>query len=199
MRVLLLDNQDSFTWNLAQALSVLGARVEVEASDSLSLTRVRDGTFDALVVSPGPGRPERAGRSVEAVREAPRTMPVLGVCLGHQAAAVAFGGRVVHAPRPVHGKTSAVRHDGTGVFRGLPSPFVATRYHSLCVEPRSLPDSLLATAWSDDGVLMGLRHRTLPLEGVQFHPESILTGWGERLLGNFLETAGALARGRTTA
>ena len=186
MRVLLLDNHDSFTWNLAQALMVLGARVDVKPSDAIALGEVCGGRFDALVVSPGPGRPERSGITVDAVREAPRTMPVLGVCLGHQAIGLAFGARVVHAPRPVHGKTAEIRHDGAGVFRGVPSPFVATLYHSLCLDPGSLPDALRPTAWSAEGVLMGLRHRTLPLEGVQFHPESVLTAWGGRLLGNFL-------------
>jgi anthranilate synthase component 2 len=186
VRVFLLDNHDSFTWNLAQALMVLGATVEVELSDSVSISEIREGRFDALVVSPGPGRAEDAGMIVEAVALACRFVPVLGVCLGHQAVALAFGARVVHAPHPVHGKTSLIRHDGSGVFRGIPSPFTATRYHSLCVEAASLPDCLLPTAWSSDGVIMGLRHRDLPVEGVQFHPESIATPWGPHLLGNFV-------------
>lgn len=190
MRLLLLDNHDSFTWNLAQALLVLGVDVDVERSDRIDVPRICGGAYDALVVSPGPGRPEASGVSVDAVREAPRVMPVLGVCLGHQAIAVAFGGRVSHAPKPVHGKASEIHHDGSGVYRGVPSPFPATRYHSLCVEPESLPDALRPTAWSTDGVLMGIRHRTLPLEGVQFHPESILTSWGGRILENFVAATG---------
>jgi anthranilate synthase/aminodeoxychorismate synthase-like glutamine amidotransferase len=187
VNVLVLDNHDSFTWNLVQAVSALGARVEVLSSDAVSLAEVVDGRFAGLIVSPGPGRPERSGIIVAAVREAPRTMPVLGVCLGHQAAVLAFGGKVVHASEPVHGKTSPILHDGRGIFRGLPSPFRATRYHSLCADVSSLPACLEASAWSDDGVVMGIRHRELPLEGVQFHPESILTEHGDRLLSNFLE------------
>jgi anthranilate synthase component 2 len=187
VNVLVLDNHDSFTWNLVQAVSALGARVEVRSADAVSLAEVLHGGFDGLIVSPGPGRPERSGITVAAVREAPRSMPVLGVCLGHQAAVLAFGGKVVHAPDPIHGKTSPIVHDGRGVFRGLPSPFRATRYHSLCADAPSLPPCLEPSAWSDDGVVMGIRHRDLPLEGVQFHPESILTEHGDRLLANFLE------------
>lgn len=187
MNLLVLDNHDSFTWNLVQAVSVLGARVEVASADAVTLAEVLNGGFDGLIVSPGPGRPERAGITVAAVREVPRTMPVLGVCLGHQAAVLAFGGKVVHAPQPVHGKTSRIVHDGAGIFRGLPSPFRATRYHSLCAEVLSLPRCLEVSAWSEDGVVMGVRHRELPLEGVQFHPESILSECGDRLLANFLD------------
>lgn len=188
MNVLVLDNHDSFTWNLVQAVSALGARVEVASADAIALADVLRGGFDGLIVSPGPGRPERAGITVAAVREAPRTMPVLGVCLGHQAAVLAFGGKIVHAAAPIHGKTSWIVHDGQGIFRGLPTPFRATRYHSLCADASSLPPCLEPSAWSEDGVVMGVRHRDLPLEGVQFHPESILTEHGDRILGNFLES-----------
>ncbi len=199
MNVLVLDNHDSFTWNLVQAVSALGARVEVASADAVSLAQVLGGGFDGLIVSPGPGRPEGSGITVSAVREAPRSMPVLGVCLGHQAAVLAFGGRVVHAPDPIHGKTSAIVHDGRGVFRGLPSPFRATRYHSLCADVASLPPCLEPSAWSEDGVLMGIRHRELPLEGVQFHPESILTEHGDRLLANFLDRLPRAERARDSA
>jgi len=186
-RVLLIDNYDSFTFNLAQALGALGAEVQVVRADDPALDPALAAKPDRVVVSPGPGRPEVAGRSCELVRLAPEQgIPTLGVCLGLQCAAVAFGGEVVRAPSPRHGKTSPVHHDGLGVFTGVPDPTVATRYHSLMVEPGTLPDALIATAWSDDGVVMGLRHRELPLEAVQFHPESILSADGSRMLENFL-------------
>ena len=192
MRVLLLDNHDSFTWNLVQALRGLRARVEVVVSDRFD-PGARWRGWDALVVSPGPGRPEDAGASVAAIRAAPDDLPVLGVCLGHQAIAVAFGARIVPARALVHGKTSEIVHDGRGVFAGLPCPFRATRYHSLAVEPETLPASLEACAFTGDGTIMGLRHRARPVHGVQFHPESILTEAGERLVASFLGIVAAPA------
>ncbi len=186
MRVFVLDNHDSFTWNLVQALLVLGADVEVAANDGTTVAAIDSGGFDAVVISPGPGRPERAGITEEVVRDLGPRLPILGVCLGLQAIGRVFGGRVVHAPRPVHGKTSRIEHDGRGVFRDLPRPFDAMRYHSLCLDPASLPNEIEVSARSEDGVVMGIRHRVLPIEGVQFHPESILTPCGDRVLANFL-------------
>ena len=189
-RVLLLDNHDSFTWNLAQYLAELGADVEVRLSDATELADCVDGRYAALVVSPGPGRPEDAGITLELVRSAAeRQLPLLGVCLGHQALGLAFGARVVHAPAPVHGKTSRILHDGRGVFAGLPPGFQATRYHSLVVDAASLPAELAVTARTEDGLIMGLEHRERPLHGVQFHPESVLTVEGKPLLRNFLDLA----------
>jgi len=187
-RVLLVDNYDSFTFNLAQAMSALGAEVTVVRADDPSLDAVLETCPDRVVISPGPGRPEAAGRSPMIVRAAPeRGIPTLGVCLGLQCAAIAFGGSVVRAPEPRHGKTSAVRHDGRGVFAGIPDPTVATRYHSLMVNPSTLPPALEVSARSDDGVVMALRHRTLPLEALQFHPESVLSADGVAMLRNFVE------------
>jgi anthranilate synthase/aminodeoxychorismate synthase-like glutamine amidotransferase len=189
-RVLLVDNYDSFTYNLAQAFGALGAEVAVVREDDASLDAALDARPDRLVISPGPGRPEAAGRSPRLIREGPeRGIPTLGVCLGLQCAAVAFGAAVVRAPEPRHGKTSLVRHDGTGVFTGVPDPTEATRYHSLMVDESTLPPELVVTARSDDGVVMGLRHRSLPLEAVQFHPESVMTADGMRMLENFLGRA----------
>ena len=186
VRVLLLDNHDSFSFNLAQYLAELGATVEVVLSDRVAVAEVDDARCDAIVISPGPGRPETAGISVALVRERASLLPMLGVCLGHQAIVAAFGGRILSAMELVHGKTSPVRHDGRGVFEGLANPFDAARYHSLAVEEATLPDVLEACAFAPDGTILGVRHRGLPLHGVQFHPESILTPEGLRLLGNFL-------------
>ena len=189
--VLVIDNYDSFTYNLYQYLGELGARPKVVRNDALSVEQVFALGADRIVVSPGPGTPSDAGISVDLIRAAAGRVPVLGVCLGHQALGQAFGGRVVRAERPMHGKTSAIHHDGRSLFLGLPSPFTATRYHSLIVERASLPACLEASAWTEDGTLMGLRHKQYPLEGVQFHPESILTAVGRELLRNFVESPAA--------
>jgi anthranilate synthase component 2 len=189
VRLLLLDNYDSFTWNLAQYLEELGAEVRVELNDRVGVEWVERQAFDALVVSPGPGRPEGAGISLDLIRWAAGRKPLLGVCLGHQALAQAYGGRIVRAPSLMHGKTSRIRHDGAGIFAGLPAEFEATRYHSLVVDPASLHEDLRVTAWADEDVIMGIEHRRLPLHGVQFHPESILTLEGKALLANYLELA----------
>ncbi len=184
-RVALIDNYDSFTYNLVQYLGELGAEVLVHRHDQIDVAGVAALRPTHLVVSPGPKTPDEAGISVDAIRELAGTVPILGVCLGHQAIGQAFGGRVVRGREPVHGKTSEITHDGRTVFAGLPTPMTATRYHSLVVDPDRAPD-LEVTAWCDGDVVMGLRHRHLPVEGVQFHPESILTGEGKALLGNFL-------------
>jgi len=189
VRVLLLDNHDSFSFNLAQYLGELGAAVEVVLSDRIAVADVDVIRCDAVVISPGPGRPETAGISVSLVRERAGVLPMLGVCLGHQAIVTAFGGRIESATELVHGKTSSVRHDGRGVFLGLENPFDAARYHSLAAEKATLPSVLEACAFAPDGTILGVRHKTLPLHGVQFHPESILTHEGLRLLGNFLALA----------
>lgn len=190
--LLMLDNCDSFTFNLVQYFRVLGIQVEVRRSDEVDVEGIRRLAPRWLVVSPGPGRPEDAGISLQAVRALAGQVPILGVCLGHQCIAQAFGGTVVRAQRPMHGKVSPVHHDGAGVFRGLPSPYAATRYHSLVVDPASVPDCLEVTAWTQTpegrhDEIMGVRHRTLPLEGIQVHPEAILTEHGYELLRNFLE------------
>ena len=190
-RDLVIDNYDSFVYNLVQYLGELGAEPVVYRHDELTLDEAVALAPDAVLVSPGPGRPEDAGLSNDAIRRLGADRPVLGVCLGHQCIGQVFGGEVVRAPALMHGKTSLVRHAGVGVFAGLPDPFEATRYHSLVVQPDSVPDALEVTAWTDDGVVMGLRHRELPIEGVQFHPESILTVGGHDLLRNFLRSAGA--------
>ena len=191
-RVLVVDNYDSFVYNLVQYLGELGAEPTVVRNDAVPAARVLALAPDAVVISPGPGRPADAGISSELIAAAGAAgIPVLGVCLGHQCIGEVFGGRVVHAPTIMHGKTSPVRHRSVGVFAGLDNPFQATRYHSLVVDPGSLPAELEVTAETDEGVIMGLRHRRLPVEGVQFHPESILTEPGRDLLRNFLATAAA--------
>jgi anthranilate synthase component 2 len=186
MRLLVIDNYDSFTYNLVQYLGELGADLDVVRNDAAPLEDLVARRPAGVVISPGPGRPEDAGITVSAVTAFGPSVPLLGVCLGHQAIGQAFGGRVVRARTLMHGKTSRIHHDESGVFAGLPDPFEATRYHSLVVEAASLPDVLEVCARTEDTEIMGLRHRTLPIHGVQFHPESILTGEGKRLLGNFL-------------
>jgi anthranilate synthase/aminodeoxychorismate synthase-like glutamine amidotransferase len=187
--VLLVDNYDSFTYNLYQYLGELGAEVRVVRNDELSAEAAVALAPDRIVISPGPGTPDQAGITLDLIRLAAGRIPLLGVCLGHQALGQAFGGRVLRAPKLMHGKTSPIHHDGRSVFAGLPVPFTATRYHSLVVARDSVPESLEVSAWTDDGVVMGLRHREHALEGVQFHPESILTTVGKDLLRNFLERA----------
>lgn len=190
--IFLLDNYDSFTFNLYQALTGLGAEVEVVRNDQVTAEEVAErlDEIDGVVVSPGPCTPAEAGISVALIQEFAGKKPILGVCLGHQSIGAAFGGEIVHAPELMHGKTSMIEHDGRGVYEGLPNPFVATRYHSLIIEPDSIPDDFEVTAYADDGVVMGVRHRTMPIEGVQFHPESILTTSGKDLLANFLQSCG---------
>ncbi|GAA3373320.1 aminodeoxychorismate/anthranilate synthase component II [Streptomyces sannanensis] len=189
-RILVVDNYDSFVFNLVQYLYQLGAECEVVRNDEVSTAHAQDG-FDGVLLSPGPGAPEQAGVCIEMVRHCAATgVPVFGVCLGMQSMMVAYGGVVGRAPELLHGKTSPVTHNGTGVFAGLPSPFTATRYHSLAAEPDTLPAELEVTAWTEDGIVMGLRHRELPVEGVQFHPESVLTEHGHRMLANWLVQCG---------
>ena len=189
MRVLVVDNYDSFVYNLVQYLAQLGADTTVRRNDEVDLDEVDD--VDAVLVSPGPGTPERAGSSIDVIRAAAqRTLPLLGVCLGHQAIGVAWGGVVAQAPELLHGKTSLVHHSGAGVLAGLPDPFVATRYHSLSIRPDTVPDVLEVTGRTESGVVMAVRHRELPVEGVQFHPESVLTTHGKELLRNFVFAAG---------
>ena len=185
--LVLLDNYDSFTFNLYHRLAEVGAVLRVLRNDSTTPEAILASGPDALVISPGPGDPNRAGITLPLIIAAAGRCPVLGVCLGHQALGQAFGGHVLRAPRPVHGKTDRVYHDGTGVFANLPSPLVATRYHSLVVDRSSLPATLLVNAWTEDGLVMGLRHADLPMHGVQFHPESIATEAGHELLRNFLD------------
>jgi anthranilate synthase component 2 len=185
--VLLVDNYDSFTYNLYQYLGELGAEIRVVRNDELSAEAALALSPERIVISPGPGTPDQAGITLDLIRCAAGRIPVLGVCLGHQALGQAFGGEVRRAPKLMHGKTSQIHHDGRSVFARLPDPFTATRYHSLVVERDSVPESLEISAWTDDGIVMGLRHRKYPLEGVQFHPESILTTVGKDLLRNFLE------------
>ncbi|MEO8347638.1 MAG: aminodeoxychorismate/anthranilate synthase component II [Acidobacteriota bacterium] len=185
--IFLVDNYDSFTWNLVQAVGKLGVSVEVARNDRFDPEEVVSRRPEAVIVSPGPGRPESAGRSIEMIAAAEREgIPVLGVCLGHQAIAALHGGRVLRAPAPRHGKSSPILHDGDALFEGLPNPFEAGRYHSLVVSEQGLPDDLRITARSADGLVMALAHRSKPVFGVQFHPESVLTPSGETLLGNFL-------------
>ena len=194
--ILLIDNYDSFTFNLYQYLGELGQELTVVRNDQLSAAEALALRPERVVISPGPGTPDQAGISLEIVRLcAAQGVPLLGVCLGHQALGQAFGGRVVRAPKLMHGKTSPIHHDGRTLFAGLPEPFEATRYHSLVIEPLTLPPVLLRTAWTDEGEIMGVRHRELFVEGVQFHPESILTAHGKVLLGNFLSRLGGSGGG----
>ena len=190
--ILMLDNYDSFTYNLVQYLQALGAEVRVERNDALTVEQIAKLAPERIVISPGPCTPNEAGVSLEVIEKLGRTTPLLGVCLGHQSIGQAYGGKVIRAGRIMHGKTSRIRHEGKGVFAGLPDAYEATRYHSLVVEKSSLPETLEVTAWTEneDGSfeeIMGLRHREFPVEGVQFHPESILTEHGHALLKNFLE------------
>ncbi len=185
-RLLLVDNYDSFTFNLVQYLGELGAEVEVHRNDRIDVPGIRARRPDGLVLSPGPCTPDEAGVTLAAVRELAGELPILGVCLGHQAIGQAFGGKVIRNFRIIHGKSSPIRHRGTGLYEGLPSPFEAGRYHSLVVERGTLPGELEVTSWTDEGEVMGLRHRAHDVEGVQFHPESILTVEGKHLLGNWL-------------
>jgi anthranilate synthase component 2 len=185
--IVLIDNYDSFTFNLFHYLGGLGADVAVHRNDKISTADVIAAEPEAIVLSPGPCTPNEAGICLDVIAKASPTIPILGVCLGHQAIGEVFGGIVERAPLPVHGKTAFIQHDGRGVFAGLPNPFEATRYHSLVVEGDSVPDCLEVSAWTDDGLVMGLRHRSAPVDGVQFHPESILTRAGKALLANFVK------------
>ncbi|MEK9664030.1 MAG: aminodeoxychorismate/anthranilate synthase component II [Candidatus Nanopelagicales bacterium] len=187
-RILVIDNYDSFVFNIVQYLAQLGADVDVRRNDEVSIDEVLE--YDGVLLSPGPGTPEDAGVCMDVVRECAGRIPIFGVCLGHQAIAAAYGGVVDRAPELLHGKTSQVHHEGVGVLEGLPEPFTATRYHSLAVTPQSVPDVLEVTGRTDSGVIMGLRHRELAVEGVQFHPESVLTEGGHRMLANWLAVCG---------
>ncbi len=191
--LLVIDNYDSFTYNLVQYLGELGAEMSVYRNDRITLQEIEKMQPAQIVVSPGPCTPKEAGISVDVIREFGSRIPILGVCLGHQAIGEAYGGEVVRAPRLMHGKTSMVEHDGRTLYRGLPNPFEATRYHSLIIRRESLPAVLEITAWTEEGEIMGVRHKTFPVEGVQFHPESILTRVGKDLLKNFLESAASRA------
>jgi anthranilate synthase component 2 len=198
--ILVVDNYDSFTWNLVRYLREIGARVRVERNDALTPAEALASGAEAILISPGPGAPDDAGISLALVAAcAAARLPLLGICLGHQAIGQHFGGRVTRAPAPMHGKVSAIDHDGGGVFAGLPSPFEATRYHSLCVAPAGLPDCLAVNARAPDGTIQGLRHRTLPIHGVQFHPESVASAHGHVLLANFLAIAGAESGARSAS
>ena len=186
--ILVIDNYDSFTYNLVQYLGELGAEVRVMRNDAVTVDDVRAAQPDQIVISPGPGRPEDAGVTMATIERFAESTPILGVCLGHQAIGAVFGGAVVRAAAPMHGKTSTIEHDGRGVFSGIDGPFVASRYHSLVVAEEGLPGELIVSARTrEDRTIMGLRHRTWPVHGVQFHPESILTGEGKRILRNFIE------------
>ncbi len=187
MPILVIDNYDSFTYNLVQYLGEMGAELDVRRNDTLTVADVAEMAPEKILISPGPGTPDDAGITLDLIRELGPKTPIFGVCLGQQAIGQALGGRVIRAEKLMHGKTSPVRHNGQGVFRGLPSPLEATRYHSLIVERASLPASLEITAETDDGEIMGLKHKSWPLEGVQFHPEAVLTEHGKQMLRNFLE------------
>lgn len=184
--ILVVDNYDSFTFNLVQYLGSMGNELEVFRNDAVTLDEIARLAPERIVISPGPGRPENSGIIIKVIKEFAGSIPILGVCLGHQAIGAAFGGKVVSAPQIMHGKTSEIFHDGRTIFKDLPSPFRATRYHSLVVAPETLPDCLEVSAHTRDGIIMGLRHREMTVEGVQFHPESILTETGMKLLSNFV-------------
>ncbi len=199
--LLVIDNYDSFTWNLVHYLGELGAEPHVVRNDKISADEALARRPEAIVLSPGPCTPNEAGICLELIEKAAGSVPIFGVCLGHQAIGQAYGGEVVRAPKLMHGKLSTILHDGDGVFHGINGPFAATRYHSLTIRPESMPDDLLPTAHTEDGVVMGVRHRSDPVHGVQFHPESIASEHGHRILKNFLEIAGAFnsRAGRRTA
>ncbi|ROT33557.1 aminodeoxychorismate/anthranilate synthase component II [Micromonospora sp. HM5-17] len=200
MRVLVIDNYDSFVFNLVQYLGQLGAECEVRRNDEIAVAEVDRLDVAGVLLSPGPGTPDRAGVCLDVIREYAGRLPIFGVCLGHQAIGAAFGATVDRAPELLHGKTSEVRHRGVGVLAGLPDPFTATRYHSLAVRPDTVPPELEVTGWTESGVVMAMRHRTLPIEGVQFHPESVLTEGGHLLLANWLAACGLpAARDRAPA
>jgi anthranilate synthase/aminodeoxychorismate synthase-like glutamine amidotransferase len=185
--ILMIDNYDSFTYNLVQYLGELKAKVQVYRNDALTIAKIRKMKPEKIVISPGPGRPEDAGISIDIIKQLGPQIPILGVCLGHQGIGYAFDGRVINAKRLMHGKTSMIKHNGQGIFKGLPNPFEATRYHSLVIDPKHVPDSLKVTATTtDDGEIMGVQHKIYPIYGVQFHPESILTKQGMNILRNFL-------------
>ena len=188
--ILLIDNYDSFTYNVYQAVANLGHPLQVARNDQISLTQISDGHYDAVIISPGPGTPDDAGISKEVVTHFAGKLPILGICLGHQVIGEAFGAKVIRAPQPVHGKTAKIIHDGNGLYANLPQPFIAGRYHSLIVDRDTLPDCMEITALNNEGLIMGLKHRHFNIQGVQFHPESILTPEGTTLLGNFLATMG---------
>lgn len=197
--ILVIDNYDSFTYNLVHYLAELGADMEVHRNDALTVEQALSLKPSAILLSPGPCTPNEAGICLGLLAAAPADMPILGVCLGHQAIGQAFGGTVIRAKALMHGKTSQITHTGTGLFEGIPNPFTAARYHSLAVQLEGLPDALVATAWTEDGEIMGLAHRSRPIHGVQFHPESYATEHGHRLLANFLRIAGLPATERTAA
>ncbi|KJE28741.1 aminodeoxychorismate/anthranilate synthase component II [Geobacillus thermoleovorans] len=186
--IVMIDNYDSFTYNLVQYLGVLGEELIVKRNDEITVAEIERLRPDFIMISPGPCTPNEAGVSLEVIDRFAGQIPIFGVCLGHQAIAQAFGGRVVRAPRLMHGKTSSVYHDGETIFRGVPNPFTATRYHSLIVEKETLPDCFVVSAWTEEDEVMAIRHKTLPVEGVQFHPESIMTSHGMQLLKNFIDT-----------
>ena len=190
--LLLLDNYDSFTYNIYQLFSDIGAQVEVVRSDKISIDEIRANGYRGVIISPGPGIPQDAGISEEVIRQLGGEIPILGICLGHQAIGEVFGGRVVRAGEIVHGKASPIRHSGTGLYRDIPNPTEVARYHSLIIARENLPDVLNVTSQLDDGTIMGVRHKTLPIEGIQFHPESILTPEGRRMMQNYLTDIGAI-------
>lgn len=192
--ILVIDNYDSFTFNLVQYLGEMGHELKVFRNDAITVPEIESLSPDSIVISPGPGRPENSGIIIQTIRQFAGKLPILGVCLGHQAIGAAFGGEVISAPKIMHGKTSEIYHDGRTIFKELPYPFVATRYHSLVVSPDNLPECLEISAKTSDGVIMGLRHRTMVVEGVQFHPESILTEMGKKLLSNFVNLQGGRVR-----